>query len=68
MADQDRYHRAMTMALINDPRHWRERAEEARRVAEDMVDPDAKRMMLNIADGYDRLAHHADRRVLTGKT
>ena len=66
MGDQERHHRAMSMALINDPRHWRERAEEARRIAEDMADPDAKRMMLIIAAGYDRLAQHADTRLLTG--
>ena len=68
MADPHRYHRAMSMALINDPKHWRERAEEARRIAEDMADQEAKRMMLSIAAGYDRLAQHADTRLLTGET
>jgi hypothetical protein len=33
-----------------------------------MADPEAKRMMLNIASGYDRLAQHAETRLLTGKT
>jgi hypothetical protein len=32
-----------------------------------MADAEAKRMMLDIADGYDRLAHHAENRLLTGK-
>jgi hypothetical protein len=68
MGDQERHHRAMAMALINDPQHWHERAEGTRRIAEDMADPEAKRMMLNIADGYDRLAQHAETRLLTGKT
>jgi hypothetical protein len=68
MSDPNRYHRAMAMALINDPMHWRERAEGTRRIAEDMADPEAKRMMLGIADGYERLAQHADTRLLTGKT
>ena len=68
MKDGDRDNRAMARALINDPAHWRDRAEEARRIAEEMVDPDAKRMMLNIAAGYDRLAQHAETRLLTGKT
>jgi hypothetical protein len=68
MGDQERYHRAMALALINDPKHWRERAEAARHVAEDMADQEAKCMMLNIASGYDRLAQHAETRLLTGKT
>jgi hypothetical protein len=68
MSDPNRYHRAMAMALINDPMHWRERAEGTRRIAEDMADPEAKRMMLGIADGYERLAQHAATRLLTGKT
>jgi len=35
---------------INDPKHWRERAEEALTVADDLTDPDSKRRMLRIAD------------------
>ena len=58
----------MALALINSPSHWRDRAEEARRIAEDMADAEAKRMMLDIADGYDRLAQHAENRLLTGKS
>ena len=65
---EDRQNRAMAQALINDPSHWRDRAEEARRIAEDMADKEAQRMMLNIAAGYDRLAQHAEERTLTGKT
>ena len=39
----------MTKVLINDAKHWRERAEEARTVADQMNDPDSKRKMLRIA-------------------
>ena len=36
---------------INDPKHWREHAEEARTVADQMNDPDSKRKMLRISSG-----------------
>jgi hypothetical protein len=42
--------------LLNDPAHWRERAEEARRGAATPADPEARQTMLEIADRYDRLA------------
>lgn len=57
--------RAMAQALMNDPEHWRDRAEEARRIAEEMADPEA--MMLGIADGYDRLAARAEKRGVFGQ-
>jgi hypothetical protein len=33
----------MVKVPINDPKHWRERAEEARTLADQMQDPDARR-------------------------
>jgi hypothetical protein len=53
----------MKGTLINNPQHWRDRAEEARVNAEQMRDPESKRMMLEIADGYMRLAERAERRL-----
>src|SRR5262249_54166656 len=45
------------------PRHWQERAEEARSIADQLEDPESRRMMLRIADDYERLAAHARARV-----
>jgi hypothetical protein len=53
----------MAESHINDPEHWRERAEEARVHAEQLTDPEAKQTMLNIADDYEKLAQRAERRL-----
>ena len=44
------------------PEHWRNRAEEARSLARKMKDPLFKREMEAIAQGYNRLALHAEKR------
>ena len=49
--------------LINNPRHWRECAEEARAHAEQMADAESRRTMLLISAGYDRLAERAEQRL-----
>jgi len=49
---------------FNDPKHWRERAEEARARAEQMkTDRDARQMMLGIAEDYEKLAKRAEERL-----
>ena len=59
----------MAKIPINDPKHWRERAEEARAVADAMTDEKTKKMMLRIADDYETLARRAEQRLQdTGKT
>jgi hypothetical protein len=48
----------MSHPYINDPKYWRERAEEARSIAKLLKDQKAKRQLLSIAAGYSRLADH----------
>jgi hypothetical protein len=48
--------------LLNDSRHWRDRAEEARAIAQHLRGPITKQTMLEIAHGYDRLAQRAEER------
>jgi len=49
-------------SILDDPKHWLERADEARSIADQISDPDSRRMMLRIAEDYERLANHARRR------
>jgi hypothetical protein len=52
----------MISHFINEPDHWRARAEEARNLANQMNDPESKDAMLRIADDYERLANRAENR------
>jgi hypothetical protein len=56
----------MAEVPINDPKHWRERAEGARTLADQMEDQDARRKMLRIADDYEELARRAEQRLKAG--
>lgn len=49
-----------TLSIIDDPTHWRRRAEEAHSVANQLDDPIAKKTMLDIARSYEQLAVLAD--------
>ena len=51
------------ISLIDNPAHWIARAEEVRAVADDMQDPESKRMLLKIAEDYDTIAERAQRRL-----
>ena len=50
-------------SILDEPEHWRERAEEMLTRADQTNDPVAKEMMLNIASGYERLAERAEQRL-----
>ena len=49
---------------LNNPAHWKVRAEEARMLAQALkAHPEAFAAMLKIAEEYDRLAVHAEQRI-----
>jgi hypothetical protein len=43
---------------IDDPKYWRERAEELRSISKLLDDAEAKRQLAAIAGNYDQLADH----------
>jgi hypothetical protein len=49
-------------SLLHNVRHWQDRADEARAIAGQLNDAEAKRVMLGIADGYERMAKLAETR------
>jgi hypothetical protein len=48
--------------MSNHAKYWRARAQEALALAEQMRDPEARRIMMEIAAGYERLAARAHAR------
>jgi hypothetical protein len=46
--------------MIDDSVHWRQRAEESRRIAGRLDDPVSKKTLLDIADAYEQLATLAE--------
>jgi hypothetical protein len=47
---------------IDDPKRWRAQAEAARTIADQLRDPERKRVLVNIALGYMELARMAEAR------
>ena len=43
-------------SLENDPAHWRQRADQARRAADQEIDPTARETLLEITEAYEKLA------------
>ena len=52
----------MSPYSIDDPKHWLERAKEALALAEQIDDPEVKRIIRQNADDYERLAKRAEER------
>ena len=56
----------MSSDNANNAKHWRDRANEMRGLADQANDEISKQMMLRIAEDYDRLAVRAELRVIAG--
>jgi hypothetical protein len=52
----------MSAFILDDPEHWRHRAEEARHISDKLDDPIAKAAMLRIAKDYEQIADQAQKR------
>ena len=52
--------------ILDDPQHWRDRAEEVRSLADQMSDPQTRRMLEGVADDYETLAKGAEERRAVG--
>ena len=50
------------MSLLDDPAHWRARAEEMRRLAL-TADPGTKALLEVVAQSYDELADRSEKRL-----
>ena len=48
--------------ILDDPQHWLYRAKQVRRLAADTREPKTHRMLLSIAEGYDKRAKRAQER------
>src|ERR1700758_11336 len=49
-------------SVLDDPKLWHDCAADACVTAEQMIDPDSKRLMLGIADGYRQLSRRSEER------
>jgi DNA-binding ferritin-like protein len=52
----------MASNITDDPEYWQKRAEEARTLAEQMMDTRTKSLMLGIAASYEKIAKWAEER------
>jgi hypothetical protein len=54
----------MAQNTIRSPEHWLQRAKDAWHHVENMRDPDSRLQMIEIAEGYERMAQRAHERTL----
>jgi hypothetical protein len=52
----------MPSIFVNDPQHWRDRADQMRAQASETADPESRTIMLRLANDFELLARRAERR------
>ena len=52
----------MLSPFLNDPQHWKDRADQMRSLAGDTSDLESRTIMLRLANDYELLAKRAERR------
>jgi len=53
---------SMPSVFLNDPQHWRDRADQMRLFLNDSATTESRTIMLRVANDYDLLARRAERR------
>ena len=53
----------MAPLFVDNPEHWRQRAAEARAIADQLRDSQSKHDMEEVAKTYDRMAERAEERM-----
>ncbi len=56
--------RSNIVGILSDAKHWSDRAEETRTLADSMRTPECRESMRRIADDYDRMANRAEHKSL----
>jgi hypothetical protein len=51
--------------FVNNPKHWRQRADEARAVGAILTDPEARESMLAVAEAYGCMAERVEKHPIT---
>ena len=62
------FYTGMNTNPLNDPKHWRKRADATRIKADLLADQAARQKLLRVADEYERLAQRAEQWLTTQKS
>jgi hypothetical protein len=55
------------LSILDNPEHWRERAEKTRTIADKVLDTESKFRLMKIAGEYNRLAKRAEKHTASNR-
>jgi hypothetical protein len=55
------------LSILDNPEHWRERAEKTRTIADKVLDIESRFRLMKIADEYNRLAKRAKKHMASSR-